>query len=54
MVSQENLECGHLSVGQFDREWRPHGKLREPLSVVTFRSASLITNGGLMVSQENL
>ena len=39
MVSQENRERGHLSVSQFDREWRPHGKPREPLSVATFRSA---------------
>jgi len=44
----------HLSVRRNDREWRSHGKPRVPEPGATFRSAVMIANRGLMVSQEYL
>jgi len=46
--------ASHLSIGHNDREWRFHGKPRVPKVGVTFRSAIMIANGGLMISQEYL
>ena len=41
-------------MGHNDREWWSHGKSRVPEARATFRSAIMIANGGLMVSQEYL